>query len=80
MHDINGLNLLSDADPARKLAALRSEMIMPISTIHGFAAMFRKELTAPDLNESREEFALWIEEIAQASNRLLTVLEALTKP
>lgn len=61
-----------------KLAALRNEMIMPISTIRGYTTIIRNKIDPNLIQGLPEDFHKWIEHMARASDDLHEILEALT--
>ena len=73
-------SLLDDSSSKKnreKLAALKHDMIMPISAIHGYARLLKDNLD-PDIVGLPEEYKEWIERIIKSAKQLQKILDATT--
>ncbi len=77
MSKYDGLRDYQKASAEVKLAVMRSEMIIPIETIRGYAEILRRKLDAQP-QEVDEDFEEYLAHIVKAGDNLREILEILT--
>lgn len=77
MTKYDNLMQFRNAGSAQKLAILRTEMSMPISTIQGYAHLL-KQIDPKAVNGLPEDFGGWIDALIEAGDDLKELLEILT--
>ena len=78
MSKYDQLKQYRDRSPEERLAALRSEMLTPIGTIHGYSRIIKDHLDKGKIEGVPNDFNHWIDRITEASENLREILEILT--
>lgn len=76
--DANIKRFIKDRSPEEKLAILRAEMILPISTIRGYAKLLKDKVSSDNVDDLPDDFGEMLERIIKAGDTLYEVLEVVT--
>jgi nitrogen-specific signal transduction histidine kinase len=77
--DTNITKFIEARSPEEKLTILRAEMILPISTIRGYAKLLKDKVSSDNVDDLPDDFGEMLERIVEAGDALHEILEALTR-